>query len=446
MKYLKQASYTSASNNEETSDTVAKLLSEIERNGEDAVRHYNANLDGWMGEVIVSQASFDRANRILPNSVKEDLQFAHSKVHAFAKRQRDSMQEFEIELSDGLVAGQRLIPVTTAGCYVPGGRYAHAASAIMSAGTANAAGVKNVIATTPARAPDGIHPAILYALDLCKVTTTLAAGGVQGVASLAFGLFTGKPADMIVGPGNRFVAEAKRILFGQVGIDVLAGPTESLIIADDTADPDVIAADLAGQAEHGQDSPVWLITYSEAVAKAVLLKIPQVIQSLPDPARTVADSAWQNYGEVIIVADREEACSVSDAYAPEHLHVQASDLDWWLKKLQNYGSLFLGEETTVAFGDKCSGPNHILPTKKAARYTGGLSVSKFIKVLTYQRMTREATEQVAPVTARISRLEGMEGHARTADVRIEKYFPGGEYDLNGPNFDWTASEIDDEDT
>ena len=248
MKYLKQASYTSASNNEETSDTVAELLSEIERDGEDAVRHYNANLDDWMGEVIVPQASFDRANRILPNSVKEDLQFAHSKVHAFAKRQRDSMQEFEIELSDGLVAGQRLIPITTAGCYVPGGRYAHAASAIMSAGTANAAGVKNVIATTPARAPDGIHPAILYALDLCNVTTTLAAGGVQGVASLAFGLFTGKPADMIVGPGNRFVAEAKRILFGQVGIDVLAGPTESLIIADDTADPDVIAADLAGQA------------------------------------------------------------------------------------------------------------------------------------------------------------------------------------------------------
>jgi sulfopropanediol 3-dehydrogenase len=242
-------------------------------------------------------------------------------------------------------------------------------------------------------------------------------------------LYSPQPADVIVGPGNRFVAEAKRMLFGRVGIDVIAGPTESAIIADDTADAHIVAADLAGQAEHGPDSPVWLFTTSRELGLQVLDLMPGVIASLPDMARAAASAAWRDYGEVILVSDRQEACTVSDQYAPEHLQVFARDLDWWLARLTNYGSLFLGEETTVAYGDKCAGPNHILPTRGAARYSGGLSVGKFIKTVTYQRLNRSASRDVGQVAARISRLEGMEGHARTGDIRLKKYFPEETFEL-----------------
>ncbi len=424
----------------ETQDTVLKLLQDIEHGGESVVRALNERFDHWQGDVLVSSESIDSAVKKLPQSVKDDLKFAHQRVSNFACQQRDSMQEFESELSDGLIVGQKLIPVSTAGCYVPGGRYAHAASAIMSIATAKAAGVENIIAATPARGTSGIHPAILYAMQLSGATKVLAAGGVQGVASLAYGLFTGQKADVIVGPGNRFVAEAKRVLFGKVGIDVIAGPTESLVIADDSADARIIAADLAGQAEHGVDSPVWLVSTSEKVAIRVLEEMPRTIAALPEPARGVAANAWRDYGEIVVVEGREEAAKVSDDYAPEHLHVQAEDLEWWLGKLKNYGSLFLGEETTVTFGDKCSGPNHILPTRGAARYSGGLSVSKFIKLVSYQRMNRDAVNEVAPVAARISRLEGMEGHARSGDVRLQKYFPQRDYDLGGDVVHWTDDE------
>jgi sulfopropanediol 3-dehydrogenase len=246
---------------------------------------------------------------------------------------------------------------------------------------------------------------------------------VQAIATLAFGLFTGKPADIVVGPGNKYVAEAKRALFGRVGIDVLAGPTEIAIIADDTADPSLVATDLVGQAEHGPDSPAWLISLSRKLAEEVVRAVPALIDKLPEPARTAAGAAWRDFGEIAVCESREEAAQVSDHYAAEHLEVHARDLDWWLGRLTCYGSLFLGEETTVAFGDKASGPNHILPTKGAARYSGGLSVHKFAKTVTWQRMTRVANRAVAPVTARISRLEGMEAHARTADARLAKYFP-----------------------
>ena len=308
----------------------------------------------------------------------------------------------------------------------------------MSVCTARVAGVENVIAATPARGDQGVHPAILYALDICGADQVLLAGGVQGIGALAYGVGTGHPADIIVGPGNRFVAEAKRQLFGRVAIDVIAGPTENLIIADDTADALIVAADLAGQAEHGSDSPVWLITLSRDLGMDVLKAMDPAINALPEPARSNAAQAWASFGEIVVVEDREEACRVSDDYAPEHLQVQAADLDWWLGRLKNYGSLFLGEETTVAFGDKCSGPNHILPTRKAARYSGGLSAGKFIKTVSYQRMTREASADVAPVAARISRLEGMEGHAKTGDVRLTKYFPNRDFDLQGPAVDWPA--------
>lgn len=359
---------------------------------------------------------------MLPAVVKEDIRFSHDQVRRFAEAQRDSMREFSLELRPGLVTGQRLVPVDVAGCYVPGGRYAHIASAVMSVTTAKAAGVPRVIACSPSHKGHGIHPAILYALKICGADTILTLGGVQAVATLAFGLFTGGAADIIVGPGNRYVAEAKRLLFGRVGIDVFAGPTEILIIADASADPELVASDLVGQAEHGVDSPAILVTTSRALAQQILDLVPRMAAALP--AGNAAGEAWRECGEVILVDSREEAVVVSDGYAPEHLEVHAAELDWWLDRLRNYGSLFLGEETTVAFGDKTSGPNHILPTKKAARYSGGLSVGKFLKTLTWQRMSRDATREIAAVTARISRMEGMEGHARTADDRLRKYFAG----------------------
>jgi len=297
--------------------------------------------------------------------------------------------------------------------------------------TAKVAGVANVIACSAPHRDTGIHPAILYAMDLCGADHILALGGVQGIGALAFGLFTGKRADILIGPGNRFVAEAKRMLFGSVGIDLFAGPTEILVIADEAADPSIVAQDLVGQAEHGPDSPAWLVATSRRLAEEVMARMDGLIADLPEAQSRAAEAAWRDYGEVVVCDTDEEAARISDEYAPEHLEVQTANLDWYLARLRNYGSLFLGEETTVAFGDKCSGTNHILPTKGAGHYTGGLSVHKFIKVVTTQRMSRDANRELAAVAARISRLEGMEGHARTGDVRLQKYFPGETFVLEG---------------
>jgi sulfopropanediol 3-dehydrogenase len=427
--YLKRATKTAATGDNDTQATVRDMLATIKAGGEAAATEYAHKLDGWNGEIIVSRATIEAATKVLPESVKDDIRFAKDRICAFAAHQRDSVREFEVDLLNGLVAGQKIVPVTTAGCYVPGGRYAHAASALMSVGTARISGVQNIVAATPSHYERGINPGILYAMDIAGADTILALGGVQAIAALTFGLFSKQPADIVVGPGNRFVAEAKRMLFGQIGIDVVAGPTETMVIADETADAAVVASDLLGQAEHGPDSPVWLITLSRKLGEDVMAMIPGMIAALPETACKAAEAAWRDYGEVILVGSREEACTVSDQYASEHLHIQAADLNWWHKSLRNYGSLFLGEETTVAFGDKCSGPNHILPTKGGGRYSGGLSAAKFLKVLTYQRMTREGARVVAPVAARISRLEGMEAHARTADVRLNKYFPAEKFEL-----------------
>jgi sulfopropanediol 3-dehydrogenase len=427
--YLKKAAKTAATGDSDTQATVGEMLRTLRQGGETAATDYARKLDGWDGEIIVSREKIEAATKALPEGVKDDIRFARDRICAFAAHQRDSVREFEVDLIDGLVAGQKVIPITTAGCYVPGGRYSHAASALMSVGTARVAGVQNVIAATPSHKDRGINPGILYAMDIAGADTILALGGVQAIAALTFGLFTKQPADIVVGPGNRFVAEAKRMLFGQIGIDVVAGPTETMVLADDTADAAIVAADLLGQAEHGPDSPVWLITLSRKVGEDVIAMMPGMIAALPEIARKAAEAAWRDYGEVILVDSREEACMVSDQYASEHLHIQATDLGWWLKSLRSYGSLFLGEETTVAFGDKCSGPNHILPTKGGGRYSGGLSAAKFLKVLTYQRMTREASRTVAPIAARISRLEGMEAHARTGDIRMAKYFPAEKFEL-----------------
>lgn len=421
--YLKKANRTPKTGEDDVRATVARMLDDIEKGGEKKALEYARTLDGWKGQGIVGKAEIKAAAKKVSKQLRDDIRFAHDRVRAFAEHQKKSLREFDARLSPGLVAGQRLIPVDTAGCYVPGGRYAHVASAIMSVTTAKVAGVRHVVACSPAVPGKGVDPGILYAMDLCGADTVLALGGVQGIAALAFGLFTGHPADILVGPGNRFVAEAKRLLFGRVGIDLFAGPTEILVIADAAADPDLVANDLVGQAEHGPDSPAWLVATSKALAKNVMARVPPLIAALPDTQRKAAEAAWRDYGEVVVCGSREEAARVSDTYAPEHLEVHADDLDWWLKRLRNYGSLFLGEETTVAFGDKCSGPNHILPTKGAARYTGGLSVGKFLKTVTYQRMSRAANRDVAAVAARISRLEGMEAHARTGDVRLRKYFP-----------------------
>jgi sulfopropanediol 3-dehydrogenase len=411
---------------------VAEMLADIETRGEPAVRDYALKLDKWSGDIVVAPEEIERRTREVPDPVKRDIEFAANQVRRFAAAQRDSVREFSIELTPGLIAGQRLVPVNVAGCYVPTGRYAHIASAYMSIATAKAAGVKTVITCSTPCKGTGIHPYVLYAMKVAGADVVMTLGGVQAIAAMAIGLFTGKPADIIVGPGNKFVAEAKRMLFGKVGIDVFAGPSEVAVIADENADPEMVACDLVGQCEHGHESPAWLLTTSRSLADTVLVRVPELIAALPSTARDAAHAAWRDYGEIALCTTREEIAKLSDRYACEHLEVHAADLDWWLKNLSNYGSLFLGEETTVAFGDKASGPNHILPTKLAARYSGGLSAHKFLKPLTWQKMDREACRTIAQATARISRLEGMEAHARTADLRLRKYFPGHSFDVGAP--------------
>jgi sulfopropanediol 3-dehydrogenase len=421
--YLKRATKTPETETGAARKVVNEMLAEIESRGEAAVRDYAKKLDGWTGEIIVPADEIEQRTRDIPDSIKRDIEFATEQISRVALAQRDSIREFSVEVYPGLTAGQRLVPVNVAGCYVPTGRYAHIASAYMSVATAKAAGVPTVIACSTPYRGEGVHPLVLYAMKVAGADIIMTLGGVQAIAAMAYGLFTGKSADIIVGPGNKFVAEAKRVLFGKVGIDVFAGPSEVAIIADDSADPYIVASDLVGQAEHGHESPAWLVSLSRPLADEVMKLVPQLIEALPPVARDAAGAAWRDYGEVALCDTREEAVTVSDGHAPEHLEVHARDLDWWLAHLTSYGSLFLGEETTVAFGDKTSGPNHILPTKGAARYSGGLSVHKFLKTLTWQRMTRDATRQIAAVSARVSRLEGMEAHARTADDRLRKYFP-----------------------
>jgi len=407
--YLKKAAKTPETESGNAQAVASQMIAEIERRGEAAVREYAAKLDGWEGEIVVPPAEIERRAKLVPGTVKADIEFATAQVRRFARAQRESIGEFEVEVHPGLVAGQRLVPVNTAGCYVP-----------------------TVVACSTPYKGEGIHPYVLYAMKVAGADRVMTLGGVQAIAAMAFGLFGAPPADIIVGPGNKFVAEAKRLLFGRVGIDVFAGPSEVAVIADDSADAQMVATDLVGQAEHGHESPAWLFTDSRRVADAVMKRVPELIAALPPTAQDAAGAAWRDYGEVVLCDTREEVAATSDLHASEHLEVHARDLDWWLARLTNYGSLFLGEETTVAFGDKASGPNHILPTKGAARYSGGLSVHKFVKTLTWQRMTREANRDIAPVTARISRLEGMEAHARTADDRLGKYFPRDTFPLGEP--------------
>jgi len=428
-EYLKKATLTSKSDASDVQATVRTILDDIEAGGDAKALEYAARFDRYEGNIVLSKDDVVAAAALVPDKLRQDIRFAHDNVRRFAELQKSTVRDVRMEVVPGLIAGQKAIPVDAAGCYVPSGRYNHIASAIMTVTTARVAGCDRIVVCSPPRPGAGVAPAIAYAADLCGADTILAIGGVQGVASMAFGLFGLPKANILVGPGNQFVAEAKRMLFGRVGIDMIAGPTDSLILADASADPFIVATDLVGQAEHGYNSPVWLVTDCRSLAERVMELAPKLIDDLPELNRDNAAAAWRDYAEVILCSGREEMAEVSDSYAPEHLTVQAEAPDWWLDRLTCYGSLFLGEETTVAFGDKASGTNHVLPTSGAASYTGGLSVHKYMKIVTWQRATREGAKPIAEATARISRLEGMEGHARTADARLAKYFPGANFDL-----------------
>ena len=422
IKYLKKSPKTPSTDDTKTREIVQNLLSDLEKSREEGCKGLTKKFDKYEGEIVVSKGKIDEITKSLDQKTKDDIKFSYDRVRKFAEAQlKNYGQDFEVELSKGLYAGQRLIPVNTAGCYIPGGRYAHIASAVMSVTTAKVAGVKNIIACSPPKADVGAHPAIIYTANLCGADVILNLGGVPAIAAMTYGMFGNQPADILVGPGNQFVAEAKRILFGKVGIDLFAGPTEIAVIADETADPEIVAFDLVGQAEHGYNSPAWLFTTSQKLADEVMKRVPELIADLPEIPRTSSEAAWRDYGEVILCDTDEEMASISDEYAPEHLEVQTKRDKWFHDRLKNYGSLFIGEETTVAYGDKCSGTNHILPTKGAGKYTGGLFVGKFIKTLSFQRMTKESTKEVGAAAARISRYEGMEAHARTGDVRLRKY-------------------------
>jgi len=420
-EYLKRAAARSRERDEAVIRTVTDILADVRDNGDAAVRRYSEKFDGWSPPSFrVDPATIEATLARVPESVRQDIDYCRDQIAAFARRQKESLAEFEVETLPGVHLGQRLIPVDSVGAYVPGGRYPLVASALMSIVTPKVARVRRVLASSPpAAGAGGMYPATLYAMVSAGADEIYCMGGVQALAAMAFGTESVRPVDMVVGPGNQYVAEAKRQIFGTVGIDLLAGPTEILIIADETADAAILAADLLGQSEHGPTSWAVLITTSRTQGESVLRELDRQLPTLP--TGPIAKASWEANGEVLVVGSDEEASEAADEYAPEHLEVQTRNPRWYLERLRNYGSLFLGEETTVAYSDKTIGTNHILPTGHAARYTGGLWVGKFLKTVTYQWLSREGSNRVAPVTARICRLEGMLAHEATADLRLRKY-------------------------
>lgn len=420
MKYLKRPEPVQEADVGEVRRTVESMLERIRTEGESAVRAFSSQLDGWNPPGFrVGEDAIRRAEQSLPETLKEDIRFAQEQVRRFARYQRDALQDLEVETLPGVTLGQRWIPVASAGAYVPGGRYPLIASAYMAIVTAKVAGVSRVVACSPPNQGRGIYPATLYAIHTSGADEIYCIGGVQALGAMAYGADIMAPVDMIVGAGNRYVAEAKRQLFGTVGVDLLAGPTEILVIADETADPAVVAADLLGQAEHDVNSPSIGIMTSEMLARRVLEEVERQLRTLPTAA--VAGEAWRRNGAVVVVDSDEEAAALADEFAPEHLEVQTRNPDWYLQRLRNYGTLFLGEPATVVYSDKALGTNHILPTGRAARYTGGLWVGKFLKTVTYQRLTPRASAQIAGVAGRIARAEGMLAHEITARMRADKY-------------------------
>jgi sulfopropanediol 3-dehydrogenase len=402
-------------------ERVAEMLLTIERDGERAVRAYSRELDGWDPPSLqLGAADIAAAARRVPADLREHIAFAQAQVRGFAERQRATLTDLRCEPLPGVVLGHRHLPVGAVGAYVPGGRYPMLASSFMTVLVAKAAGVPRVAGCAPPRGGAGPDPAMVHALASSGADEIVCLGGVQALAALAFGLAGPEPVDMLVGAGNAYVAEAKRQLFGEVGIDLLAGPTEILVIADETADPRLVAADLLGQAEHGPGSAAVLIDLSAAHARAVLEAVDAWLEDWP--TASVAGVAWRDHGEVLVAAGRAEAVALADERAPEHLEVQVApaELPRYAQELSSYGSLFLGEQATVAYGDKAVGTNHVLPTERAARYTGGLWVGKFLRTVTYQQLTAEGTRRVAPAVAAISHAEGFGGHAKTAELRLER--------------------------
>jgi len=399
--------------------TVEDILEDIDTRGDAAVRDLSSKFDNWSPESYrLSRDEIDACYQELDEQAISDIRFAQEQVRNFAQIQKDALQDVEVETLPGVTLGHKNVPVNSVGCYIPGGKYPLIASAHMSVVTAKVAGVPRIIATAPPF-EGRPHPAIVVAMDMAGADEIYSLGGVQGIGAMAIGTETIAPVDMIVGPGNAYVAEAKRQLFGRVGIDLFAGPTETLIIADESVDEDFCAADLLGQAEHGPTSPAVLLTNSEGLARRTMEAVERQLEWLP--TADVAGEAWREYGQVIVCDSYEEMVEVADEIASEHVQVMTKDPDYFLDNMTNYGALFLGQETNVSYGDKVIGTNHTLPTMKAARYTGGLWVGKFIKTCTFQRVTREASVMVGEYCSRLCALEGFAGHKEQADIRVRRY-------------------------
>ena len=399
--------------------TVEDILDDITRRGDGALREYSEKFDSWNPQSFrLTDEEIQSCYREVSDRVREDIRFAQAQIRNFAMHQRSALRDVEVETLPGVILGHKNIPVNSVGCYVPGGRYPMVASAHMSVVTAKVAGVERIIATAPPNRGKP-HPAIVVAMDMGGADEIYCLGGVQAVGAMAVGTESIAPVDMLVGPGNAYVAEAKRQLFGRVGIDLFAGPTETLVIADETVDAELCAADLLGQAEHGPSSPAILLTTSEKLAQETMQEVERQLQVLP--TGDIAGQAWRDYGQVIVCDTDEEIVQTADNIASEHVQVMTSDPGYFLQNMTNYGALFLGAETNVSYGDKVIGTNHTLPTKKAARYTGGLWVGKFIKTCTYQKITREASVEVGEYCSRLCELEGFWGHKEQADIRLRRY-------------------------
>jgi sulfopropanediol 3-dehydrogenase len=403
----------------EVRQTVEAILGDIKARGDDALREYSQKFDNWAPPKFrLGRAEIDACYGRVTEQNIEDIKFAQAQIQGFAEIQKASLKDVEEETYPGVILGHKNLPVTSVGCYVPGGKYPMVASAHMSVVTAKVAGVKRIIACAPPYhgAPS---PAIVIAQDLAGADEIYCLGGVQAMGAMALGTVEIEPVDMLVGPGNAYVAEAKRQLFGRVGIDLLAGPTETLVIADDTVDGELCAADLLGQAEHGPTSPAILLTDSENLARDTMAEVEKQLKTLA--TNEIAGEAWRTYGQVIVCDGLDEMVAEADRIASEHVQVMTRDNDYFLANMRNYGALFLGAETNVSYGDKVIGTNHTLPTRRAARYTGGLWVGKFIKTCTYQKVTEAASVEIGKYCSRLSALEGFAGHKEQADIRLRRY-------------------------
>lgn len=421
VKYLKtgKSGEEVATQDAQVRKTVEEILDDITQRGDAALREYSQKFDDWdPASFRLTDEEIQSCYKEVPEQVKDDIGFAQTQIRNFAQHQRDALQDVEVETLPGVILGHKNIPVKSVGCYVPGGRYPMVASAHMSVVTAKVAGVKRIMATAPPNQGKP-HPAIVVAMDMGGANEIYCLGGVQAVGAMAIGTESIAAVDMLVGPGNAFVAEAKRQLFGRVGIDLFAGPTETLVIADESVDGELCATDLLGQAEHGPNSPAILLTNSEKLAKDTMQEVKRQLTVLP--TADIAGLAWEEYGQVIVCDSYEEMVEVADSIASEHVQVMTKDPDYFLQNMTNYGALFIGEETNVSYGDKVIGTNHTLPTKKAARYTGGLWVGKFIKTCTYQKITKEASVMVGEYCSRLCELEGFMGHKEQADIRIRRF-------------------------